>query len=341
MAARKLDIAGRPVQLHSCLIGPDFRMQRVICSDPWEFVALWLRRKHNKEALFYWEQAHHFYDASVSLPELSAPLTSYYCFLNVAKALLSAKAHSFSESHGVGGRAESGHTSLANEIVDFKGAGVLAALCDYLGEPNNAGRSFTLKNLLWHMPFIHRAYCLSYRGATELFIPLLGNGFMRKDGSGEAWFEAEIDARYINGHTRRMVAPGFEVNEFDGRFCIRRKRRFRWSGRNVENSIREFTKYHRTIRRRILPIYSSENRWYLKKSVSGHDTINNSQLVLIYAVMHRLSELSRYDPLAFSGHFNVDHNWLLTEFIRRAPGQFVFGMASEITGLEFVRPDSF
>jgi hypothetical protein len=61
----------------------------------------------------------------------------------------------------------------------------------------------------------------------------------------------------------------------------------------------------------------------------------------MYAAMHRLSELSRYDPLALAGHFNVNHNWLLTEFIRMAPGQFVYGMASEITGLEFIRPDAF
>ena len=67
----------------------------------------------------------------------------------------------------------------------------------------------------------------------------------------------------------------------------------------------------------------------------------NSQLVLIFAAMHRLSELSRYDPVAFSGHLNVNHNWLLSEFIRTAPNQFIYGMASEITGLEFIKPDAF
>lgn len=341
MPAHKLHIAGKPVRLHGCLIEPNFRTQRVLCSDPWDFVSLWLKREHQKDALFYWEQARHFYEASVSLPELSAPLTSYYCFLNATKALLSAKGQVFSESHGVGGRADPGHKSLANEVVDFQGAGVLAALCNYLVEPNNAGKSFTLQQIFWQMPFIHRAYCLSYRGATELFIPLTGNCFMRKDGSKEAWFEAEIDRRYVNGHTTRIIEPGFEIREIDGHYFIRRKRRFRWSGRDIESSIQQFKIYHKTIRRRVLPIYSSENRWYLKKSVVRHDELVNSQLVLMYAAMHRLSELSRYDPLALAGHFNVNHNWLLTEFIRMAPGQFVYGMASEITGLEFIRPDAF
>lgn len=341
MPAHKLHIAGKGVGLHGNLIAPNFRTQRVLCSDPWGFVSLWLKRHHQKDALFYWEQSHQFYNASVSLPVLSAPLTSYYCFLNATKALLTAKSQVFSESHGVGGRSQSGPKSLANEIVDFQGGGILPALCKYLLEPDNAGKHFTLKEIFWQMPFIHRAYCLSYVGATELFIPLTENCFMRRDGSKEAWFQAEIDRRYVNAHIEHVIQPGFEMFEEIGKHYIRRKRRFKWSGRDIENSISQFITYHKQIRRRVIPIFSSENRWYLKKSVVGHDKMANSQLVLIFAAMHRLSELSRYDPIALSGHFNVNHNWLLSEFIRSAPAQFVYGMASEITGLEFVKPDAF
>lgn len=341
MGAHRLHIAGKSVRLHGSLHSPDFRTQRVLCSDPWDFVSLWLKRNHQREALFYWEQAHNFFEASLNLPELSAPLTSYYCFLNATKALLSSKGESFTESHGVGGRSDSGHASLANELVDFQGSGILPALCKLLAEPNNAGKTFTLKDIFWQMPFIHRAFCLSYQGATELFIPLIGNRFMRKDKSKEAWFQAEIDRRYINSHTERLIQPGFQLFEHEGRNLIRRKRRFRWSSREIENSISTFTTYHKQIRRRVIPIYSSENRWYLKKSVMGHDKLVNSQLVLMYAAMHRLSELSRYDPMALAKHLNVNHNWLLSEFIRMSPTQFVYGAASEITGLEFIRPDAF
>ena len=341
MSAHKLHIAGKAVGLHGSLIDTNFREPRVLCSDPWEFVALWLKRDHQKDALFYWDQARHFYLASKSLPELSSPLTSYYCFLNAVKALLSASGQEFKESHGVGGRSTGNVKSLDNETVDFQGGGILPALCKYLDEPDNAGNDFTLKDILWQMPFIHRAYCLTFKGATELFIPLTNQCFMRKDGSKEAWFQAEIDKRYINAHTKKSIQPGFQLFENEGVYELRRKRRFKWSGHDIENSITEFTKYHKTIRRRIMPIYSSENRWYLKKSVSGHDKLNNSQLVLMFSAMHRLSELSRYDPISLAGHFNVNHNWLLAEFIKASPSQFVYGIASEITGLEFIRPDAF
>ena len=341
MGSNKLHISGKAVGLHSSLIDTDFRSPRVLCTNPWEFVALWLKKNHQKDAAFYWDQARHFYLASKSLPELSSPLTSYYCFLNAVKALLSASGQEFKESHGVGGRSTGKVKSLDNETVDFQGGGILPSLCKYLDEPDNAGKEFTLKDILWQMPFIHRAYCLTYKSATELFIPLRNQCFMRKDGSKEAWFHAEIDKRYINAHTKAVIQPGFQLFENDGVYELRRRRRFKWSGHDIENSITEFSKYHKTIRRRIMPIYSSENRWYLKKSVAGHDKLNNSQLVLMFAAMHRLSELSRYEPIALAGHFNVNHNWLLAEFIKASPSQFVYGIASEITGLEFIRSDAF
>lgn len=341
MPSHSLHISGKPVRLHGAFKNPDFRSQRVLCSDPWDFVTLWLKRNHKKGASFYWDQAKYFYEASGNLPPVSSPLTSYYCFLNATKALLSANEFSFKEAHGVGGRSITGQKSLANELVDFQGAGILPSLCEFLEEPSNAGKDFSLQKILWHLPFIHRSYCLTYKSATELFIPIKNNSFMRKDGSKEAWFQAEIDKRYVNSHTERLVRPGFEINHEDGRAVIRRKRRFKWSGRDIESSILEFRKYHRSIRTRIIPIYASENRWYIKKAVAGHDDLKNSQLVLMLAAMHRLSELSRYDPIAFSGHFNVNHNWLLAEFIKCAPSQFIYGVASEITGLEFIQSDAF
>ena len=341
MPNHTLRIAGKEVNLHGALVDPNFRALRVLCADPWDFVSLWLKREHKDDALFYWDQAHHFYTATISLPDLSSPLTSYYCFLNATKALLAANGQTFKENHGVGGRSKGAKKALDNEIVDFQGGGILPALCKFLGEPDNAGKEFTLKDIFWQIPFIHRAYCLTYKGSTELFMPLIKTGFMRRDGSKEAWFQANVEKRYINAHTKSNIQPGFELFEADGVYEIRRKRRFKWSGRNIEDSLSNFETYHKQIRRRIVPIYASNNRWYLKKSVTGHDKLTNSQLVLIFAAMHRLSELSRYDPILFNGHFKVNHNWLLSEFIKSSPNQFVYGMASEITGLEFIKPDAF
>lgn len=342
MSNQALTVAGKTLRPHGALITPDFKKSRVLCADPWDFVSLWLKRKHQDDALFYWEQARHFYEASILLPSLSSPLTSYYCFLNATKALLTAKKVTFSENHGLSGKSIGKKTSLENEIVNFKGAGILPALCNLLGEVLS-NKEYNLKDILWRMPFIHRSFCLTYTSATELFIPILKPCFIKKEGATESWFFANIDKRYINAHIEDAVAPGFEIynNPETKMYELRKEKRFIWSSRKLEESICNLTKYHTTLRKRVVPIFASENRWYFIKNVSGYNDIQHSQLVLIFAAMHRLSELSRYDPIVFSNHFNVNHNWLLSEFITNAPNQFVYGIASEITGLEFIKPDAF
>ena len=330
------------MRLHGSLACPDFRAQRVLCSDPFDFVGLWLRREGHKSASIFWDQSRQFYNAAIALPNISAPLPFYYAVLNATKALLTAKSHAFSERHGVHGRVEAGRVSLSNEVIHFHSDGVLAALATYLSEPTNAGTQATLKHVLWHMPFIHRAYCLTFASARELFVPLRDVGFVRKDGSHQAWVQATVEQRYINAATRKSIGNDYELfKEASGAYTLRHKRRFEWSGKERAASLRRLITYHRRVRKQIVPIYASENRWYLRKVSTSQPQLPNSRLFLIYAAMHRLSELSRYDPVALKNHFNAQHNWLLSEFLHSAPGQFIFGIASEITGSEFIRPDRF
>ncbi len=134
----------------------------MLSGDPRDFVSQWLRREHLSDAFFYWDQAHQFHFASMSLGELASPLTSYYSMLNATKALLSAKEVKFSEDHGVSGKCEPGKIALRKEIVEFKTNGVLVALCRYLQDPLQGGDSYNLQDLLYQLPFVHRAFVLTY-----------------------------------------------------------------------------------------------------------------------------------------------------------------------------------
>jgi hypothetical protein len=96
-------INGKTVYIHSAVSQPDFGGDTVLSDDPWDYVALWLRRAKNYKAGFYWDQSREFYKASVELSSVSSPLTSYYCFLNATKALLTQKRVPFSDKHGVTG----------------------------------------------------------------------------------------------------------------------------------------------------------------------------------------------------------------------------------------------
>ncbi|GIP40598.1 hypothetical protein J31TS4_38780 [Paenibacillus sp. J31TS4] len=334
----------RLLTLRSSTVTPNFRGKTVLASEPWTFVESWLRNNSTVEAAFYWEQARNFYLSAKTLPPTAAPLPLYYCFLNAAKTLLIVKNQVYSYKHGVSGTFSGARVTRPNtedEIIRFKKSGILAALSRLLDDHIAQGEyEYNLDQVLYNIPYIHRAYSLSYdtetRTVPELFIPLRNPHFVSKPGSTQSWFVAEIepDPRYANGHTINKLPVGFErVNNITGRYVIRLKRRFRWNKQHTT----PFETYHRKVRKYVLPIVSKgDKRWYLRRKQNGSDWINRSQITLAYAAMHRLSELSRYNPMILRGYLSGRHNWIITEFIQKSPYQFINEIASEITGYEFL-----
>ena len=89
MALIPLRLNGREVAPRKAIMSATFGAKTVLTNSPWTFVVLWLKRNKKRDALFYWEQAQQFWQASIGLPIQSAPLLLYYSYMNAAKALLS------------------------------------------------------------------------------------------------------------------------------------------------------------------------------------------------------------------------------------------------------------
>ncbi|HBJ01837.1 MAG TPA: hypothetical protein DDY89_15425 [Lysinibacillus sp.] len=322
---------------------PNFKGKSVLVNDPWDYVDMWLKRSNNnkkEEAIFYWQQAKQFYKASLSLPLTSAPLTSYYCFLNATKALLLIRNVSFTDQHGVSGKKQNNRKSLASEIVTLKINGILPALSKCMGDtPLNSRVEHSLKELLRNLVYIHRSYCLTYtsESSKELFIPVEDSFFVKEDNSNECWFSAEIDEKYATKYTIDKIKRNFKIDDnFPDNYVVRFKTHVDWKGnKTLENP--NFLTYYKEIRRNVQYIAGSSNRWYIKRSDIDESLPYNS-LSITFAAMHRLSELSRYEPITLSEHLNSKQNWLLSEFISSAPYQFIHEIASEITGDEFLIP---
>lgn len=98
------------------------------------------------------------------------------------------------------------------------------------------------------------------------------------------------------------------------------------------------TKYHKSIRKHFFYIAGQTRLWYIKRKCNVCGSIERSSITLTFAAMHRLSELSRYEPVRLAQHLNNQYNWLLSEFIRNSPYQFIDEVASELTGEEFMTP---
>ncbi len=328
------------ISLKRAVISPNFKSKTVLTDSTWRYVEIFLKENGADDALFYWEQARNFCVATESLSMISAPLTSYYAFLNATKALLTFKKVGFDNKHGVSGRREDGHYNLQNEIISLKPKGIASSLSTYLKEPiPTGGVEYSLKNIFYNLQFIHRAYILTF-GGSELFIPIINPRFVYDKTRKAAWFEAQLEPEHSN-KTIITKLIGFGVDNIydnDAAYTIRRNKVFHWDApRNkaAPSSIEALERYHVKIRKQLRYIYSPSDLWYIKRKDLRNYVIDRSTLPMIFIAMHRLSELSRYQPQILKKHLERKSSWLLSEFINKSMVQFIDQVSSEITGNDF------
>lgn len=340
MGHRDIVIAGKPVSPRKAFDAPEFESPTVLVRDPFDYVELWLARHEFKDAVLFWQQAKDFHRAAREMPRESRAVAAYYSALNAAKALLTAKAISYTDQHGLAGESQGNKTSLANEICTVKGSGVFVALASYYGA-SLVGKKASLKDLLYNIPFVHRAYTITFRGSENLFVPIENPHFVRQNGGSEAWFCAAIgDNRYCNERFMKRQR-GWEQDKSElACFMIRSRHRFCWKVKGVskKDRLEHLTKNHRYIRRDIKYIQGTSRLWYFKRNDKASGILHWPTPALVFATMHRLSELTRYDPKRLRRHFACQHNWLLNEFMNLATDNYIDQIACDITGQEFMVP---
>lgn len=338
MAQKSIKYRSKILFVHKAVRSPDFNSPTVLTKDPWEYVDLWLRRKGHATARFFWEQARQFYIATQGLPPTSAPLTSYYSMLNATKSMLLVHKRQFSDMHGVTGYRRPGSTSLSNEMVRFKSSGVHGALRMHCDDPTPT-TDYSLKDVLYNLAFIHRAFTLTFSSDPELFIPVKHPRFVKKVGSYESWCCADIDGgQYQNNHVVNKLPTEFDRDKgLPDKWVIRMRKRFDWHVAKDQKAgnVRRLTAYHLRVRKHLSYIRGATRLWYIKRKADRH-TVPFQSMTLIFAAAHRLSELARYSPDSLERHFTCQHNWLLNEFISLSLDQFIDEISSEITGQDFM-----
>ncbi|MNW41862.1 hypothetical protein D3C74_190160 [compost metagenome] len=378
--------------LRKTVVYPEFDRKTVLTDSHWHYIELFLRagkEEHCHKAANYWNQAKNFYTATANLDLVAKPLTTYYCFLNATKALLTYKRINFDLQHGVSGKHEAGQIKLQNEYVSIQKKGVLAGLCEYLNEPvsftprdvnifgsnqaevlvrgiSNKTREFvsaaerqafennvreylinrkntksfpethTLKNILYNLEFIHRAYKLTFNSEPELFIPIVKPRFVFDKNNNESWLEFQLEEGDSNARTLTNIDT-FDRDDFykTDIYYLRSRETFTWFSKNNGVNLEGFKSYYRAMRKKFVYIYSTNELWYYKRRNLTTGVVNRNSLILTFSAMHRLSELSRYDPNRLDAHIASQHGWLLSEFINKSLYQFIDMISSEISGDDF------
>jgi uncharacterized protein (UPF0332 family) len=341
MSIRRIKIAGKEVSFHKSIVQPEFGKRNVLTNSPWAFVELWLKRNRKDEALEYWEQARHFHLASVDLPIQSAPLLLYYAFMNAIQALLASKDISFKGHHGVKAGNESRETGmewLKQESVKIKNTGVLPSLAEAYFQESETTKTHSLDDLFYNMPFIHRTYCLTFEESAELFVPVKDCEYVQDSETNKIFFRA-VTAKDIDWSEVKTILPPSLTEDQSRGSSMRSRESVPLISSNPlgPDEISALRKLHRQLRLDLYYINGSLPLWYLRTRSSR--VLSRSQLTIILAAMHRLSEICRYHPSTLVKVMNGPINWLLHEFITMSPAQFFDEVAAEITGYQFLIPN--
>ena len=348
MSTKKLDINSKPIQLMKPLTFADYTAKTVLTNSSWEYVELWLRRintEKSKRALFYWQQAYNFYKASECLPLESKPLTSYYCCLNAAKALLSINRVNFIDndnlSHGITSNRKQWKTSnIKDAEVIFLGSGVLYELSKYLNEEAQK-KTYKVYDLMYNIPCIHRTFSLTYN-CSELFIPISNIFFAVNTDIKKGWLQFQVDNRYSNGNSLRYLPSRFEktIETAPDEYILRSKDRFDWDiHTDMDTRLKSLSNYHRKARKFFHYIYGDTRLWYVKKSIpTNKHILNRNSLTLIFSTLHWLSELTRYNPEKFHAIMKSKQNWLIHEFVETSLYHFIDEISCEMTHVDIMTP---
>jgi hypothetical protein len=339
-----LQINGRDAEPHKATINPKLGMRTVLTNSHWEYVALWLRREHKDKALFYWHQAKTFAQAAEGMPVSSAPLLYYYSFLNAIKTLLTARSISYDEHHGIRAhniRGASNKIALSNEGVRLMQRGVAPALSQYLGEAETQ-TTHSFEDLLYNIPCIHRTFCLTYKNQKDLFIPLTDCRFDFDPALRTVYFSAKLSKDFAGTTFIRRLPASLVADTVlnDGRTIrsvataiLPQPVASTTADLAVVSSLME------TLRPDLNYIAGAQTLWYAKAVVPGPARLERFPLTCTLLAMHRLSEICRYRPMELASFLNGQKNWLLTEFIRMSPPQFLDEISAELTGQQFMVPN--
>ena len=157
MGYKEICINNKPCELMKSVNRPKYGSKTILTDSCWEYVS------------------------SKSLPESACPLTSYYCILNAAKALLRYKGidDKHLKNHGISSvRLDSEKTNLKEACTAVKGAGVLPELSKYYGFNMKTGH-YSMASLFYNIPCVHRAYCITF-SKPEIFVPISKPVFVKK-----------------------------------------------------------------------------------------------------------------------------------------------------------------
>lgn len=328
------------------------RSARVVTADPWAFYRhLALTKLNGGEAvraLPFIDQAYDFFRAARNPHAGSRPVLYYYCFLNLIKAALLIQRSPIPVvlKHGISDPKANQRSKLqlSGQHVRILGrardrSDLFPEAIVMLGGLASKARDFNVIDLLAQVPCIHRTFT-RVSGKAPSFCPVDRTELFHDRSS--VWARLGVNLRHRDVQSTLPRLKGmrrFQSTLVQVRSAERGEAWFETKPapgrtRGVNTAIQSLSKSLQALTP--APILTTQGyRMYLPTTSASSRL---PPLAVGYAVAFYLGSVTRYRPDVFDKILTKGYAWVVEEFLATYPMQFIYGLASEVAGVDVVRP---
>lgn len=324
--------------------------KRIRVSDLWSFWNYTIRMYHKHKRgvdkdflLSFLDQSQYFYQVAEKAPINSQPLLYYYSFLNLAKVIINMKNYlgdRVAYYHGVETNVNSTTTlDTANlSITEYNPSiskySVAFEFMKIMGDIFMPPRPHlvNVKEAFKACIGIHRTYC-EITNEHEIYHRLI-DPMLYKDGK-ELIFEGEIkDCNH--GLCLALQGKGYTITTKtigrNTKFYL--NERFNMNSHYTPNRNDYWNLSNKLIQKGLWG-YSDGNEYRIYIT---NNNLRYSSASIIYIIMFFLGSITRYHPYLFKGLLSEKNLWLISEFLKTQPMQFLHIVTSRIIGGTVLKP---
>ena len=320
----------------------NFKNQKLRVSDIWGFWEYVIKkqviasaRKHFFETLL--EQSRYFYESAAKAPIKSQPLLYYYSFLNLAKIIISLENTwdaSFVFQHGIGTKVDTatlfGTAEVKVQELDPMHNKISVANSFAISMGDNLTpfpKKLNVSKCMESCVAIHRTYCEIFNKSESYF--RLNNPVLVKDGKNLI-FRAEIH-RCDDNVMHALQALHYTVTKMGKVYTLTEI--YQMPNYNVTKVA--YCQLAGKLRAKGLWYYMTDDE--IRMYVSTNPDYRYSMESMIYDVMFFFGSITRYHPYFFDSILNKEQNWVVSEFLKTMPKQFLYLVSSKVLGITILK----
>lgn len=319
----------------------NFKNQKLRVSDIWGFWEYVIKkqttsvpRKEFFKSLL--EQSRYFYEAAEQAPIKSQPLLYYYSFLNLAKIIISLD-KGFDASnvfqHGIATKVDT--TTLFNTaevMLKVLNPPRIISVANYFAESMGDHlapypRILNVSKCLESCVAIHRTYCEIFNKSESYF--RLDNSVLVKNGK-ELIFRAEIHGCNDNV-MNDLQALHYNVYRQDKLYMLSEA----YTMPNYNVTKQAYCLLADQLRSKGLWYYMTGEE--IRMYVSTNSDYRYSMESMIYDIMFFFGSITRYHPYFFDSILNKEQYWVVSEFLKTMPKQFLYLVSSKALGITILK----